>query len=192
MLAELEPRTSERTIGFFPTIPAVGTFQMMLEPNCQSRRYKRCGFDPRVGKITWSRGRQSNPVFLPGESQGQRRLGGYSPQGHKESDMTEAAQRTGPHTQCKTQESKCSEVSTPSPAICQSLSCCQQYLSLLVGHFKQPSCYDSRNDIWIGTKKKEKVNSNEEEQKVEKAYFWPTLKIFTLYLMKFLNKYFFK
>ena len=32
-----------------------------------------------------------NPlVFLPGESYGQRSLAGYSPQGHKESDMTEA------------------------------------------------------------------------------------------------------
>ena len=27
--------------------------------------------------------------FLPGESHGQRSLEGYSPQGHKESDMTE-------------------------------------------------------------------------------------------------------
>ena len=30
------------------------------------------------------------PVFLPGESHGQRSLVGYSPQGCKESDMTEA------------------------------------------------------------------------------------------------------
>ena len=30
-----------------------------------------------------------NPVFLPGESHGQRSLVGYSPQGCKESDMTE-------------------------------------------------------------------------------------------------------
>ena len=29
------------------------------------------------------------PVFLPGESHGQRSLAGYSPQGHKESDTTE-------------------------------------------------------------------------------------------------------
>ena len=29
------------------------------------------------------------PVFLPGESQGQRSLVGYSPQGRKELDMTE-------------------------------------------------------------------------------------------------------
>ena len=32
----------------------------------------------------------STPVFLPGESHGQRRLAGYSPQGSEELDMTEA------------------------------------------------------------------------------------------------------
>ena len=31
---------------------------------------------------------QPTPVFLPGESHGQRSLVGYSPWGHKESDMT--------------------------------------------------------------------------------------------------------
>ena len=31
----------------------------------------------------------STPVFLPGESHGQRSLADYSPQGRKESDMTE-------------------------------------------------------------------------------------------------------
>ena len=32
---------------------------------------------------------QPTPVFLPGESHGQRSLAGYSPWGHKESDATE-------------------------------------------------------------------------------------------------------
>ena len=32
---------------------------------------------------------QPAPAFLPGESHGQRSLVGYSPEGHKESDMTE-------------------------------------------------------------------------------------------------------
>ena len=31
---------------------------------------------------------QPTPVFLPGESHGQRSLAGYSPRGHKEPDMT--------------------------------------------------------------------------------------------------------
>ena len=32
---------------------------------------------------------QPTPVFLPGESHGQRNLAGYSPKGRKESDTTE-------------------------------------------------------------------------------------------------------
>ena len=36
---------------------------------------------------------QSTPVFLPGEFHGQRSLAGYSPWGHKESDMTEQLTR---------------------------------------------------------------------------------------------------
>ena len=39
--------------------------------------------------ISWSRKWQPTPVFLPGESHGQRSLSGYSPWGHKESDTTE-------------------------------------------------------------------------------------------------------
>ena len=42
-----------------------------------------------VGKIPWRRAWQPTPVFLPGESHGQRSLAGYSPRGHKESDTTE-------------------------------------------------------------------------------------------------------
>ena len=37
----------------------------------------------------WRRKWQPTPVFLPGESHGQRSLAGYSPWGRKESDMTE-------------------------------------------------------------------------------------------------------
>ena len=43
-----------------------------------------------VGKTSWRKKEQPTSVFLPGESHGQRSLPGYSPQGHKESDMTEA------------------------------------------------------------------------------------------------------
>ena len=35
------------------------------------------------------KGWQPTPVFLPGESPGQRNLAGYSPWGHKELDTTE-------------------------------------------------------------------------------------------------------
>ena len=50
---------------------------------------KRGRFDPWVWKIPWRRKWQPTPVFLPGESHGQRNLAGYSPGGHKEPDMTE-------------------------------------------------------------------------------------------------------
>ena len=49
----------------------------------------RHGFHPWVWKIPWRREWQPTPVFLPRESQGQRSLVGYSPQGCKESDTTE-------------------------------------------------------------------------------------------------------
>ena len=49
------------------------------EPGCQYRRCKRQRFDPWVGKIPWRRAWQPTPVFLPGESQGQRSLVGYRP-----------------------------------------------------------------------------------------------------------------
>ena len=44
------------------------------EPAWQCRRHKRWGFDPWVGKIPWRRAWQPTPVFLPGESHGQRSL----------------------------------------------------------------------------------------------------------------------
>ena len=40
---------------------------------------KRQEFNPWVGKISWRRAWQPTPVFLPGESHGQRPLEGYSP-----------------------------------------------------------------------------------------------------------------
>ena len=63
------------------------------EPTCQCRRQKRCEFDPWVRKIPWRREWQPTPVLLPGESRRQRDLAGFSPQGHKESDTTEATYR---------------------------------------------------------------------------------------------------
>ena len=53
------------------------------EPACQCRRHKRRGFDPWIKKIPWRRAWQSTPVFLPGESHGQRSLVGYSPLSHR-------------------------------------------------------------------------------------------------------------
>ena len=53
---------------------------------CNARRPE---FDPWVGKIPCKRASRPTPVFLPGESKGQRSLAEYSPWGRKESDMTE-------------------------------------------------------------------------------------------------------
>ena len=50
---------------------------------------ERLRFDSRVRKIPWSRKCQPTPVFLPGDSHGQRSLAGYSSWGQTESDMTE-------------------------------------------------------------------------------------------------------
>ena len=50
---------------------------------------RRPGFDPWAGKIPWRRAWQLTPVFLPGDSHGQRSLAGYSQWGRKESDSTE-------------------------------------------------------------------------------------------------------
>ena len=49
------------------------------EPTGQHRRCKRCRFDPWVGKIPWREVWQPTPVFLPGESHGQRSLVGCGP-----------------------------------------------------------------------------------------------------------------
>ena len=59
---------------------------------------KRCRFNPWVGKTAWSRKWQSAPLFLPGESHGQRSLAGYSLWGHNELDTTER-QTLSPHFQ---------------------------------------------------------------------------------------------
>ena len=52
-----------------------------------------------VGKIPCRRGRQPTPVFLPVKFHGQKSLESYSPQGHRQSDLTEHA-----HIKCKTSQ----------------------------------------------------------------------------------------
>ena len=59
------------------------------ESICQCRRLKRMWAWSLVGKTPWRRKWQPTPVFLPGEFHRQRSLEGYSPWGHKESDMME-------------------------------------------------------------------------------------------------------
>ena len=59
------------------------------ESTCQYRRYRRCRFDPWIGKIPWKRKCLPTPVYLPGKSHGQRSLAGYSPRGRKELNTAE-------------------------------------------------------------------------------------------------------
>ena len=54
----------------------------------QCRRCKRHVFSLWFRKIPWRRERQPTPVFLPGESHGQRSLVGYSPWGHTETRLS--------------------------------------------------------------------------------------------------------
>ena len=48
------------------------------------------GSIPGSGRFPWRRTWQPTPVFLPGESHGQRSLAGYGPEGCRESNKTEA------------------------------------------------------------------------------------------------------
>ena len=47
------------------------------------------GLIPGSGRFPWKRKWRPTPVFVPGESHGQRSLVGYNPWGCKESDMTD-------------------------------------------------------------------------------------------------------
>ena len=60
------------------------------EPVCQCRRLQRLGLIS--GSGSWRRKQQPTPVFLPGESHGQRSLAGYGRQDCKELDVRKVTQ----------------------------------------------------------------------------------------------------
>ena len=61
-------------------------------------QWRRPEFNPWLRKIPWRRKWQHTPIFLPGESHGQRSLAGYSPWSPKELDMSDRlTQGHGPH-----------------------------------------------------------------------------------------------
>ena len=70
-----------------------GTFQAVLVVKNlpATQETQQTWFNPWVGRIPWRRKWQPTLVLLTGKSHGQRSLAGYSPWGHKESDMTEQA-----------------------------------------------------------------------------------------------------
>ena len=82
------PRSGRRPRGDTQR-PRSGAAAGRSYPTPLSLQYRRPEFDPWVRKIPWRREWLPTPVFLPGESHGQRSLVGYSPWCHKESDMTE-------------------------------------------------------------------------------------------------------
>ena len=85
--ALLEERQGRRGVGLVPYFKV--SFPGGSEVKAPACNAGDLGLIPGSGKIPWRRKWQPSPVFLPGESHGQRSLVGYSPQGHKESDMTE-------------------------------------------------------------------------------------------------------
>ena len=84
------------TIICFGVFPGGSVVKIRLQ--CRSCRRHR--IDLQVGKIPWRRAWQPIPVFLPGESHGQKSLAGYSPQGHKKLYTTEATQHVCAHFIC--------------------------------------------------------------------------------------------
>ena len=97
LVCSMIPHRSPRLYSFL-FIPFLGweltQWLSSKESDCNSGAAGRCRFNPWVGKIPWKRERLPNPVFLPGKSHGQRSLVGYSPRGHRESDMTERLTHT--------------------------------------------------------------------------------------------------
>ena len=65
---------------------------MIKNPPANAGDIRDVGLIPQSGRSPGS-----TPVFLPGESHGQRSLVGYRPWGHKELDMTEATQHPCTH-----------------------------------------------------------------------------------------------
>ena len=61
--------------SFFAVNPWASQVAQCKDTTCQCRRF---GFDPWVGMVPWRRKWQPAPVFLPGESHGQKSLEGCS------------------------------------------------------------------------------------------------------------------
>ena len=77
----VEPRSTPLQVNYLPSEPPVGK-----ESDCNGGRPR---FNPWVGKIPWRNKWQPMSAFLLENPHGQRKLVGYSPRSHKESDTTE-------------------------------------------------------------------------------------------------------
>ena len=68
------PCLTSETLELCKYLQACWLKQERIHLQCRKTR-----FDPWVGKIPWRRKWRPTPVFLPGQSHGQRSLAGYSP-----------------------------------------------------------------------------------------------------------------
>ena len=75
--------------------------QVALEvksPPANAGRFKRCGFNPWVGKIPSRRAWKPTLVFMPAESHGQRTLMGYNPSGSQSQTQVKQLSTNNPHS----------------------------------------------------------------------------------------------
>ena len=75
--------------------------QVALEvksPPANAGRFKRCGFNPWVGKIPSRRAWKHTLVFMPAESHGQRSLMGYNPSGSQSQTQLKQLSTNNPHS----------------------------------------------------------------------------------------------
>ena len=68
MLLTSEERMRRRLLR--PKLGASQVALMVKNLPANARDYKRCRFNPWVGKIPWKQAQQTTSVFLPGESHG--------------------------------------------------------------------------------------------------------------------------
>ena len=66
---------------------------MVKNPPASTGDVRKVGLIAGLGRPPWRRAWQPTPVFLPGESYGQRSLAGYRSWGRKELDTTEVSLR---------------------------------------------------------------------------------------------------
>ena len=77
----------------FPVLLSILLLASISFPSGSEDKVSACnaqgpGSIPGLERFPWRRKWQPTPIFLPGESHGQRSLAGYSPQGCKKSDTT--------------------------------------------------------------------------------------------------------
>ena len=85
------PENVRQNLVFGTTIVQTGLPRWLSGKDsvCNTGAVEDTGLIPGSGRSPGRRAWQPTPVFLPGESHGQRSLVGYSPWGHKESDLSE-------------------------------------------------------------------------------------------------------